>query len=47
MVLDLQLNGEPIPDKPNPIFLGITFDERLNFNAHYDNLRVVKEVKHY
>ena len=38
--LDFRLSGEPILYNPNPIFLGITFDERLNFNAHYDNLRV-------
>ena len=39
-MLNLRLNGETIPYNPNPIFLGITFDERLNFSAHYDNLRV-------
>ena len=38
--LNLQLNGEPIPFNPNPVFLGITFDERLCFNAHYANLRI-------
>ena len=37
--LDLKLKSEPIPYKSNPIFLGITFDEHLNFSAHYANLR--------
>ena len=37
---DLQLNGDPIPYQPNPVFLGITFDENLCFNTHYSNLRV-------
>ena len=36
---DLQLNGESIPYNPNPIFLGITFDERVCFNTHFSNLR--------
>jgi len=40
LVLDLRLNGESIPYNPNPIFLGITFDERLTFNVHFENLRV-------
>jgi len=28
-----------IPYNPNPLFLGITFDEYLNFKCHTDNLR--------
>jgi hypothetical protein len=40
MVIDLRLNGDPIPYNPNPIFLGITFDEGLCFNKHFANLRV-------
>ena len=36
---DLVLNNEFIPYNPNPIFLGITFDERLCFNVHFANLR--------
>ena len=34
---DLQLNGESIPY--NPVFQGITFDERLSFNIHFSNVR--------
>ena len=37
---DLFLNNELIPYNPNPVFLGITFDERLCFNTHFANLRV-------
>ena len=37
---DLTLNNELIPYNPNPVFLGITFDGRLCFNAHFANLRV-------
>ena len=29
-----------IPYNPNPLFLGITFDEYLNFKCHTDNLRL-------
>ena len=36
---DLLLNGESIPYNPNPAFLGVTFDERLCFNMHFENLR--------
>ena len=36
---DLSLNNELIPYNPNPVFLGITFDERLCFNTHFANLR--------
>ena len=37
---DLQMNGKSIPYTPNPTFLGITFDERLTFKVHVENLRV-------
>ena len=37
--LDIQINGIPIPYNPHPVFLGITFDERLCFNQHFNNLR--------
>ena len=37
---DLSLNNELIPYNPNPVFLGITFDEHLCFNTHFANLRV-------
>ena len=37
---DLLLNGESIPYNPNPVFLGITFDEKLCFNTHFENLRI-------
>ena len=36
---DLSLNNELIPYNPNPVFLGITFDEHLCFNTHFANLR--------
>ena len=36
---DLAINNEFIPYNPNPIFLGISFDERLCFNVHFANLR--------
>ena len=39
MEFDLRLNSESIPYNPNPVFLGITFDERLCFNKHFENLR--------
>ena len=32
---DFQLNGESILYNPNPIFLGITFDERVCFKGYY------------
>jgi hypothetical protein len=37
---DLLLNGESIPYNPNPVFLRITFDEKLCFNTHFENLRI-------
>ena len=37
---DLQIGGGKIPYNSNPVFLGITFDERLNFSTHYSNLRL-------
>ena len=36
---DLRLKGDQIPYNPNPLFLGITFDEHLCFNRHIDNLK--------
>ena len=36
---DLKLNSEFIPYNPNPVFLGITFDESLCFHTHFENLR--------
>jgi hypothetical protein len=36
---DLKLNSEFIPYNPNPVFLGITFDESLCFHKHFENLR--------
>ena len=36
---DLQLNGVSIPYNPNPVFLGITFDEQVCFNTHFNILR--------
>ena len=38
--LDPHLHGEIILYNPNPVFLGITFDEKLCFNKHFENLRV-------
>ena len=38
--LDLKLFGELIPYNPNPLFLGVRFDEYLCFNKHFQNLRV-------
>jgi len=32
---DFRVNGERIPYSPNPIFLGIIFDEYLSFNHHF------------
>ena len=32
------LNRERIPYNPNPIFLGISFDENLCFNRHFSKL---------
>ena len=41
--------GKLHPYNPNLVFVGISFDEKLCFNAHYANLRVkeLKKVKHY
>ena len=36
---DFRVNGERIPYSPNPIFLGIIFDEYLSFNHHFSKLR--------
>ena len=36
---NLLLNNESIPYNPNPLFLGVTFDEYMCFNTHIDNLR--------
>ena len=38
--LNLKLKNDTIPYNRNPVFLGITFDECLCFNKHYENLRV-------
>ena len=54
MRLDIRINDDPIPYNPNPIFLGVTFDEQLCFNAHYANLRtralkclnIIKQFSH-
>ena len=35
----LFLKGERVPYNPNPVFLGITFDEHLNFGDHFSKLR--------
>ena len=40
---NLLLNNELIPYNPNPLFLGVTFDEYLCFNTHADNLRARAE----
>ena len=39
MDFGLRVNGEKIPYSPNPIFLGISFDENLCFNRHFSKLR--------
>ena len=52
--LNLNLNKKMIPYNPNPLILGITFDERLTFHKHfseitkkcYDRLRLVKILSH-
>ncbi|RNA44499.1 RNA-directed DNA polymerase from mobile element jockey-like [Brachionus plicatilis] len=38
--MDLRLSGDLIPYNPNPLFLGVTFDEYLCFNKQFQNLRV-------
>ena len=35
----LTINGQQIPDNPEPIFLGVTFDSSLSFGAHASRLR--------
>ena len=35
---DIKLKDGNIPYNPNPVFLGVTFDEYLNFKSHTDNL---------
>jgi exonuclease III len=35
---ELLINGARIPYDPNPVFLGIVFDEFLNFRAHVEKL---------
>ena len=40
VVYDLIINGGKFPYNPYPVFLGITFDEKLNFSSHYTNMRV-------
>ena len=37
--LAIKLKNELIPYKADPIFLGIIFDERLNFNKHIESLK--------
>jgi hypothetical protein len=37
--LNLSFNNELIPYNSNPVFLGITLDERLNFAKHFENLQ--------
>ena len=36
----LLMNKELIPYNKNPMFLGVTFDERLCFNKHFENIKV-------
>ena len=36
---DVQLNNSPLPLERNPRILGVTFDPRLNFSSHIENLR--------
>ena len=35
---EMNFNKSKIPYNPNPVFLGVTFDEFLNFRIHTDNL---------
>ena len=37
--LKLKMNEENIPYNRNPRFLGVTFDESLNFSTHIQDLR--------
>ena len=34
---DALLNGDSIPYNQNSVFLGVTFDEGLCFNIHFEN----------
>jgi hypothetical protein len=36
---NLNINGSSIPYDKNPVFLGVTFDRRLCFDTHIDNLK--------
>ena len=36
---NLNINGSSIPYDKNPVFLGVTFDRRLCFGTHIDNLK--------
>ena len=44
--IEIKLNNGIIPYDPKPLFLGITFDERLNFSEHTENLslRALKRI---
>ena len=37
-IFELYLSGGQIPYHPIPVFLGITFDEKLSFIRHFENL---------
>jgi hypothetical protein len=34
MTFNLKLSGEVIPRSVNPTFIGVTFDQRINFKTH-------------
>ena len=38
VTLDINLRDGKVPYNPNPVFLGVIFDEFLNFRIHTDNL---------
>ena len=38
-VFEFYLSGSQIPYSSSPIFLGITFDEKMSFSTHFENLR--------
>jgi hypothetical protein len=42
MRFELYINQGRIPYDPNPVFLGITFDEFLNFRVHTEAIRARK-----
>ena len=44
--LDLRLNGESIPYNPNPVFLGITFDEIIGsiFDYSFFSIACISET---